>query len=212
MVKKSYIFGFSGYAKMLESKLLLHKFSLHGFWVEPTFSPIGSAGTTVFTKHADLRGALVYNGTVFQGKKGPQFLKRIDQIIVSNEAQWGTFNLSPQTWAISLKEGSQLFDGVYYDLNCSIGRCSQVRPGSFLGHDVVVNDFCYLSPSVRIGSNVCISASTFIGFGVVILPGVQIGSNVLVSAGSIVSRHIPDNCAVRNDGKIVKMENPFRLL
>ena len=43
---------------------------------------------------------------------------------------------------------------------------------------------------VRIGNDV------WVGWNVTILPGVTIGNNVVIAAGAVVSKDVPDNCAV----------------
>ena len=85
-------------------------------------------------------------------------------------------------------------EGVLINLNCTIG------------HDVVIGDYCELSPGVHVSGNVTLEANVVLGTGAVVLPGVRIGANSVIGAGSVVNKDVPANAvAVGIPAKVIKM-------
>lgn len=76
----------------------------------------------------------------------------------------------------------KLGDFVISNLDCTIG------------HDVVIDDFVTLYPSVNVSGNVHIGMCSEIGTGSNIIQGKDIGKNVIVGAGSVVVKDIPEFC------------------
>jgi sugar O-acyltransferase (sialic acid O-acetyltransferase NeuD family) len=84
-------------------------------------------------------------------------------------------------------------DGVLINLNCTIG------------HDVVIDEYCEMSPGVHVSGNVRIGRNVVLGTGAVLLPGVSIGENSIIGAGSVVSKSIESNVvAVGIPAKVIK--------
>ena len=85
-------------------------------------------------------------------------------------------------------------EGVLINLNCTIG------------HDVVIGDYCELSPGVHVSGNVKLASNVVLGTGAVILPGVSIGENSIIGAGSVVNKDVPANAvAVGIPAKVIKL-------
>jgi len=57
----------------------------------------------------------------------------------------------------------------------------------------------------RVDRPVSIGNHVWIGANVIILPGIKIGNYVVIGAGSVVTKHVPDNCIVAgNPAKFIK--------
>lgn len=76
-----------------------------------------------------------------------------------------------------------------------------------IGHDVYLNDFVTLMPSVNVSGNVKIDKYTTIGTGTNIIQGLSIGENVMIGAGTVMIKNIDSNCTiVGNPGKLIVKE------
>ncbi len=86
-----------------------------------------------------------------------------------------------------------LGEGVLINLNCTIG------------HDVVIEDYCELSPGVHIAGHVALGPNCVLGTGAVVLPGVRIGANSIIGAGSVVTKDVEaDSLVVGIPAKVIK--------
>jgi len=63
-----------------------------------------------------------------------------------------------------------------------------------IGHDVVIDDFVTLYPSINVSGHVTLSKCAEIGTGTQIIQGKQIGAGTIVGAGSVVIKDLPDEC------------------
>lgn len=89
-------------------------------------------------------------------------------------------------------------EGVLINLNCTIG------------HDVVIADYCELSPGVHLSGHVMLGANCVLGTGTVVLPGVCIGTNSVIGAGSVVTKDVEaDSLAVGIPAKVIKKFTPM---
>lgn len=79
----------------------------------------------------------------------------------------------------------QIGDFVVINLNCTVG------------HDVVMENFVSVMPSVDIGGNVYIESEAYIGTNATILPGIRIGRGSVVAAGAVVTKDVPPNTTVK---------------
>lgn len=76
----------------------------------------------------------------------------------------------------------KLHDFNIFNLDCTIG------------HDVQLDSFDTLYPSVNVSGCVCIGAETEIGTGTQIIQGVTIGKHTIVGAGAVVIKDLPSEC------------------
>lgn len=90
-------------------------------------------------------------------------------------------------------EGVIVMDNVIVETSNIIGKGSLIHAGSFISHDVVIGDFCEISPYVKLLGNVHVGKCCSVGTGAVILPGISIGNNVIIGAGAVVTQNIPDD-------------------
>lgn len=78
----------------------------------------------------------------------------------------------------------------------TIGRGVLLHVGAFVSHDVVIDDFCEISPFSKLLGGCQIGSFCSIGTGAIILPRIKIGSQVTVGAGAVVTKDIPDGLTV----------------
>ena len=90
-------------------------------------------------------------------------------------------------------------------INVTVGDFVIVNLDCTIAHDVILDNFVTLYPSVNVSGNVHIGRCTEIGTGSNIIQGKTIGENTIVGAGAVVIKDIPANCtAVGNPAKPIK--------
>lgn len=107
--------------------------------------------------------------------------------------------------AVEIGEGTVITAGNILTVNIVIGRHCTINLDCTIGHDVVIEDFSSLMPSVNVSGNVTIKRLTNIGTGVQIIQGLTIGAETIVGAGAVVTKDIPDRViAVGAPAKAIK--------
>lgn len=90
---------------------------------------------------------------------------------------------------------------------------TQVRMGSHvnlnlnctIGHDVVIEDFCNLSPGINVSGYVHLEQGVDIGTNAALLPGKRVGRGSVIGAGAVVSSDIPPfSVAVGVPAKVIR--------
>lgn len=93
----------------------------------------------------------------------------------------------------------------YMGPETAIGKGTLINTGAQIHHEVVIGDFCEISPRALLLGKVQVGNNCSIGGNATILPKVKIGNNVIIGAGSVVTKDVPDNQLVIGvPGKIVK--------
>lgn len=90
-------------------------------------------------------------------------------------------------------QGSIFCLGTILTVDIAIGEFVIGNLDCTIGHDVIINNFVTLYPSVNVSGNVEIGDLSEIGTGTQIIQGKKIGSNTIVGAGSVVISNINDN-------------------
>lgn len=91
-------------------------------------------------------------------------------------------------------EGSIICAGTILTVNINVGKHVIINLDCTLGHDVVLDDFVTLYPSINVSGQTTIGNSSEIGTGSHIIQNKTIGKNSIVGAGTVVIDNIPDNC------------------
>lgn len=73
-----------------------------------------------------------------------------------------------------------------------IGNNVTLWSGNHLGHDVSIEDDCWLSSHIVCSGGVRIGASSFIGVNATIRDGVQIGRECIIGAGAVILQNVKD--------------------
>lgn len=91
---------------------------------------------------------------------------------------------------IELGRGNIICAGSILTVNISVGDFTIVNLDCTVGHDVILNSFVTVYPSVNISGCVKIGQCTEIGTGTKIIQGKTIGNKVIIGAGAVVVRDI----------------------
>ncbi len=95
-----------------------------------------------------------------------------------------------------------LGEGVNIMHNTMISNSVKIGPGTLINafvsvhHDVIIGEYCEVSPHATLLGGCRIGNFTSIGSNATILPNISIGINVVVGAGAVVTKCIPDNVVV----------------
>lgn len=110
--------------------------------------------------------------------------------------------------SVTIGEGSIICAGTILTVDICIGSHNIINLDCTIGHDVVLEDFVTLYPSVNISGCVKIGNTTEIGTGSQIIQGIEIGSGNIIGAGSVVIKNLQsDVTAVGVPVKVVKHHN-----
>ncbi len=91
---------------------------------------------------------------------------------------------------IELGRGNVICAGSILTVNISVGDFTIVNLDCTVGHDVILNSFVTVYPSVNISGCVKIGECTEIGTGTKIIQGKTIGNKVILGAGAVVVKDI----------------------
>lgn len=106
---------------------------------------------------------------------------------------------------ISVGEGSIICAGNIITVDVCIGRHNIINLDCTVGHDVVLDDFVTLYPSVNVSGQVGIGQCTEVGTGANIIQGKRIGERTVIGAGAVVINDIGNDCtAVGSPARVVK--------
>jgi sugar O-acyltransferase (sialic acid O-acetyltransferase NeuD family) len=93
----------------------------------------------------------------------------------------------------------------YLGPETNIGQGTLINTGAQIHHEVIIGEFCEISPRALLLGKVQIGNNCSLGGNCTILPKVKIGNNVIVGAGTVVTKDIPDNMLVVGvPGEIIK--------
>lgn len=130
---------------------------------------------------------------VIQKLNGVEFATLIDpSVLISNR--------------VTIGEGSIICAGSILTVNITIGSHVIINLDSTIGHDVQIDDFTTLYPSVNVSGNVVIEECVEIGTGCQLIQGLKVGDGTIIGAGAVVVKELPRECtAVGNPAKIIKI-------
>ena len=110
---------------------------------------------------------------------------------------------------VEIGEGTVVCAGNILTTQVRIGRHVNINLDCTVGHDVVIEDFCNISPGVHVSGFVQLAEDVDVGTGAVLLPGRKVGRNTTIGAGAVVSTDLPANVvAVGIPAKVIKTKTP----
>lgn len=91
---------------------------------------------------------------------------------------------------VEIGEGSIICAGTIITVDIRIGNHVIINLDCTIGHDVDIEDFVTIYPSVNVSGNVLIGQCTELGTGTQIIQGKTITANSIVGAGAVVVKNI----------------------
>lgn len=95
--------------------------------------------------------------------------------------------------SVKIGEGSIICAGTIITVDVNIGAHVIVNLDCTVGHDVRIEDFVTVYPSVNVSGNVLIGECSELGTGTQIIQGKKIISNTIIGAGTIVVRNCDES-------------------
>ncbi len=103
-----------------------------------------------------------------------------------------------------LGKGVIIMPGVVISPNVKIGNFVLIYANSLIGHDTLLEDYCFIANCVSVGSTVKIRRGAYVGSNSSVREKIIIGENSLVGLGAVVIKDVPSSATV--------IGNPARLL
>lgn len=97
---------------------------------------------------------------------------------------------------VKLGNGLNIMHNVMISNSVNIGSGTLINAFVSLHHDVIVGDYCEVSPCAVLLGGCSIGSFTSIGANATVLSKIIIGNNVVVGAGAVVTKNVPDNTVV----------------
>ncbi len=97
---------------------------------------------------------------------------------------------------VSMGKGCILPEGCIVGGRAKIGDFVTVRMMSLISHDVTIEDYVFIGPSVSIAGEAVLKRRCFIGQGAIIMGGRVIGEESVVGAGAVVTKDVPPGTVV----------------
>ena len=106
---------------------------------------------------------------------------------------------------IKMGQGNIICAGNILTVDIEMGDFNIINLDCTVGHDVMIDSFVTVYPSVNISGMVEVGSETELGTGTQIIQGKRIGENVIVGAGTVVIRDISCGCTVvGNPARVIK--------
>lgn len=89
--------------------------------------------------------------------------------------------------------GNIICTGTILTTNISLGNFNHINLDCTVGHDVVLNDYITVYPSVNISGNVNIDDYSELGTGSKIIQGKTLAKSVVLGAGAVVVKNLEES-------------------
>ncbi|MEG0179369.1 MAG: hypothetical protein RR424_07040 [Oscillospiraceae bacterium] len=89
---------------------------------------------------------------------------------------------------VQLGEGNIILEGVQIGIHCKIGDGNVIMECSMLSHNIVIDNYCYISLGVAFGGFVHLHNNCFIGLNATLVPYVILANKTLVGAGVVIQK------------------------
>jgi sugar O-acyltransferase (sialic acid O-acetyltransferase NeuD family) len=100
------------------------------------------------------------------------------------------------SYEVELGLGLNIMTGAVITNRIRIGRGTLVHIHCSIHHDVVIGEYCELSPGCRILGRVTLGSGVSVGAGAVVLPGINVGDEAVIGAGAVVTKDVQPGTTV----------------
>jgi len=193
-----YILGGGGHAKVVIDVLKLNGFEVCGI-IDPNLSMNDSILGVQVIGGDEVMGCLDPSKVRIAIGVGAAAKRRLNRELFQ---EWSAFGYSIISVIhplaiigenVQLAEGCQVMAGSVIQSSTSIGAGSVINTAASIDHDCIIEDHCFIAPSVTVCGGVFIGQGCFVGAGAILLPGVNVGKNSLISAGAVVASDIQED-------------------
>jgi acetyltransferase EpsM len=126
-----------------------------------------------------------------------EYRKRINMLVKKNIPARRFATIVHPTAVVSryssLGYGVVLMPGVVVSPNVTLGNNVLIFANSFIGHDTVVEDNCFIANCVSIGSTVRLCNGSYVGSNASVLEKVTMGKFSMAGLGSVILKDVPPN-------------------
>mgnify|MGYP001430993618 CR=1 FL=1 len=109
--------------------------------------------------------------------------------------------ISPKSYVSknsNIKSGSVIMHDVVINAGASIGYNCIINSKTLIEHDVSVGNNCHISTGAIINGGVSIGDNNFIGSGVVTRQNINIANNCIIGAGKVLMANVKSNEVLKN--------------
>jgi sugar O-acyltransferase (sialic acid O-acetyltransferase NeuD family) len=99
-------------------------------------------------------------------------------------------------YRVELATGLNIMTGAVITNRIQVGRGTLIHIHCSIHHDVVIGDYCELSPGCRLLGKAKLGSGISVGAGAIVLPGVKIGDNAVIGAGAVVTQDVQGGITV----------------
>lgn len=92
-----------------------------------------------------------------------------------------------------IRSGTFIFHDVVVNTEAKLAEHCIINSKSLIEHDVQIGKFCHISTNVTINGQVSVGDASFLGSGSVIKEGIKIGSNCIIGMGTVLRSDLEDS-------------------
>jgi len=201
-MKKTYLFGASGHAKVIIDSLVASGLFVAGLFDDnenvksllnyPVLGPFNS----------DVLGSDSLIISVGLNNIRKKIVENLPKKVVYGKAIHPSAVISSHA---IVGDGTVVMQGAIIQSCAVIGKHCIINTAASVDHDCVIEDYVHISPNATLCGGVSVAEGSQIGAGAVVIPGIKIGRWSLIAAGAVVMKNVPDNVLVLgNPARVIK--------
>ena len=95
-------------------------------------------------------------------------------------------------YSVEIGEGSLIYPRCFLEPFTKIGKGVFVDAGVFIGHNTVVEDFCFFAPNATVCGDIHIESNCFLGANCTVANQGVVRSRTLVAAGAVLTKEVDE--------------------
>lgn len=93
----------------------------------------------------------------------------------------------------SIREGTVVMPNVVINAGAQIGRHCILNTCAVIEHENIIEDFAHISVGAKLGGNVHIGKSTWLGIGATVSNNIEICNDCMIGAGAVVVKDLTES-------------------